>query len=257
MTVIGWKEDFNLTYKNPIPAQAAGAEYLNKAALSSDRPLRVGGHSKGGNLAVYSASKCLPEVKKRILEVYSLDGLGFRQEFLSDQDYLEVKDKIKKYLPQSSLIGMIMHNQEDYTIIKSNRRGLNQHDLFSWQVENGSFVYVEEIADTSVLFDKTIAEWLARLDDDKRKLFFDTLYGLIKQTNIKTLPELSSEKKKAVKSMLQTAKGIDAETKKFISKAFASFVLLAPKTYKDEIALVKIKEKKTKIEAKLHKNTNN
>lgn len=257
MTIVGWKEDFNLTYLSPIPAQTEGVHYLNRVAEFSNRPLRVGGHSKGGNLAVYSASKCNAAVKERIIEVYSLDGPGFRPEFLADPEFLEMKDRIKKYLPQSSIVGMLMYSQENYTVIKSSKFGIYQHDLFNWQIEKANFIYVESIGDTSLFFDKTIAEWLTKLDDTKRQVFFDTLYKLIKQTKVRTLSEFNAEKRKAVMAMLQAAKDIDSDTRKFVLKTLASLFLLAPKTYKNEIAHKKIQQKKTKIVAKLQKHTNN
>lgn len=240
-TIVGWKEDFNMTFMSAIPAQTESVSYLNRVAKMSDRPLRVGGHSKGGNLAVFSSVKCDSEVKKRISEIYSLDGPGFRKDFLTNIDFLEVKDRIKKFLPQSSIIGMLMYNQENYTVISSNKFGIMQHDLFTWQVENGNFMFKESVGDKSLLLDRTISDWLSSLDDEKRKIFFDTLYNLVKQTNARTLEEFNSEKKKNSRIMLHAVKEVDNQTKKFVLKAFASLFLLAPKAYKD-IRVINLKK---------------
>ncbi|HAN20721.1 MAG TPA: hypothetical protein DCP51_03460 [Clostridiales bacterium] len=242
-TIVGWKEDFNMTFMYPIPAQTESVKYLNKVAVSSKRPLRVGGHSKGGNLAVYSSAKCDPKVKERIIEIFNLDGPGFRQEFFDNPDFIEIKNRVKKFIPCSSIVGMLMLNQGNYIVVDSNKNGFMQHDLFNWQVENGDFIYKETVRNSSILLDRTVSDWLSSLDDTKRKIFFDTLYSLIKQTNVKTLFEFNDQKRKNARIILHAAKAIDPQTRKFVINAFASFLLFAPKEYKN-IKLLNIKKSK-------------
>jgi len=231
-TLVGWKEDFNMTFMSAIPAQLEAVAYLNRVAELSDKKLRVGGHSKGGNLAVYAAAKCSPAVKDRILEIYNLDGPGFRKEFLLDPDFLAIKDKVKKYLPQASIVGLLMYSEESYTVVRSSRKGIMQHDLFSWQIENGMFVTDDSVRTRSMLLDRTIADWVASLDDEQRKIFIDTIFDLIRHTNARTVYELNAQKMKNTVMLLEAVKDIDAEKRRFILKVFGILFRVVPKVYK-------------------------
>ncbi len=235
-TLIGWKEDFNMTFMSAIPAQLEAVAYLNRAAALSDRRLRVAGHSKGGNLAVYAAAKCPDEIKKRIIDIYNFDGPGFRKEFLCDPDFTRIKDRVRKYLPQSSIIGMLMYSEESYTVIRSNRKGIMQHDLFSWQIENGMFITEDSMKVPSMLLDRTVADWLASLDDEQRRIFIDTVFELIRHTNARTVFELNSQKIKNTAMLLEAVRNIDSEKRRFILKVLSSLFRFAPKVYKEHLS---------------------
>ena len=232
-TLIGWKEDFNMTFMSAIPAQIDAVAYLNKAAMLSDKALRVGGHSKGGNLAVYSSAKCCGEIKNRIIDIYNFDGPGFRKEFLCDPDFTAMKDRVRKYLPQSSIVGMLMYSEETYTVIRSDRKGIMQHDLFSWQIEDGMFVTEDSIKVRSMLLDRTVADWLSSLEDEQRKIFIDTVFDLVRHTNARTVLVLNAQKRKNTAILLEAVRGIDSEKRRFILKVFGSLFKFAPKVYKD------------------------
>ncbi len=133
-TIIGWKEDFNMAYQNSIPAQRLARAYVQHFAMESDRILRVGGHSKGGNLAIYASSTVDENIQNRILEVYNQDGPGFREYMLEDEGYLRLIPKIHTFLPQSSIFGILMVHKEPCTIIKSRYVGIMQHDPYNWEV---------------------------------------------------------------------------------------------------------------------------
>nr|WP_238473040.1 Mbeg1-like protein [Desulforamulus profundi] len=107
--------------------------------------LKIGGHSKGGNIAVYSSIKCRQSVQKRITHVFSHDGPGFRDEVFQCHEYLIIKDRINKILPQSSIIGMLLQNQEHYSVVKSNRIWFMQHDSFSWLIDGSDFQYAQSV----------------------------------------------------------------------------------------------------------------
>lgn len=235
-TLVGWKEDFNMTFMSAIPAQLEAVAYLNRVAGLSDKKIRVGGHSKGGNLAVYAAAKCSEEIKDRIIDIYNFDGPGFRKEFLCDPDFLAVKDKVKKYLPQASIVGLLMYSEESCTVVRSSRKGIMQHDLFSWQIENGMFATDDSVRVRSMLLDRTIADWLASLDDEQRKVFIDTIFDLIRHTNARTVFELNAQKMKNTAMLLEAVKDIDAEKRRFILKVFGILFRVVPKVYKQHFS---------------------
>lgn len=147
-TFVGWKEDFNMAYISPIPSQEEGVKYLNAVAgkISKVNKLRVGGHSKGGNIAVYSAVKCRPSVQERIITVFNHDGPGFKDNLFVSSEFSRIKDRIHTTMPEAALIGMLLQHHEDYLVIKSSRHGIMQHDSFTWNVENDGFCYAQKIS---------------------------------------------------------------------------------------------------------------
>lgn len=178
-TLTGWKEDFNMTFQSSIPAQRLALEYVQEFAAAHPIPIWMGGHSKGGNLAVYAAAKCGEMLQKRIVEVYNQDGPGFSEAMMSDPGYRNILPKLRSYVPQSSIIGMLLEHEEPYTIIKSNQIGLMQHDPYSWQVLGANFLPVEELTADSRFLDRTFKNWLSNMSKEERSEFFDTVFDLL------------------------------------------------------------------------------
>ncbi len=177
-TIIGWKEDFNMSFMTPIPSQVKAVDYLHYAAERIRGRFSVGGHSKGGNLAVYSAMKCSPYVRERITDIYSQDGPGFTKETFEGADYDSIKDRIRKYVPRSSIVGMLLQSQEEYRVIEARSVGILQHDPFNWEVSGDDFVYVDDIAGRYVISDEAVNEWAKRADPEEMKVFVNSLYDL-------------------------------------------------------------------------------
>ena len=230
-TFIGWKEDFNMAYTSPIPSQEASVSYINAVAKKIPRTvkLRTGGHSKGGNLAVYAAIKCAPEVQKRIISVYNHDGPGFKDSLFESAGFLKIKDRIHTTLPEESLVGMLLQHHEDYTVIKSRRHGIMQHDPFSWNIENDDFVYTDQIKSGAMHRNKALNDWLNQMTEEKRKQIVDVLFQIIDTPAADNLHELSDDWRGNVGAMLGAFKNIDAETRKFVSQAIGELAKLSLK----------------------------
>ena len=147
-TLVGWKEDFKMSFLEVVPAQKEALVYVNKIAAKYDyKDIYIGGHSKGGNLAVYSAVYASECAKKRIVKIYNNDGPGFKQRLLETQKYKEISDKIITLIPQSSVVGMLLEHEESYQVVKSNQKGVLQHDGFSWEVMGADFEYLSTVDD--------------------------------------------------------------------------------------------------------------
>lgn len=227
-TFVGWKEDFNMAYISPVPSQESGTKYLDEVARRTHKlKLRVGGHSKGGNLAVYAAIKCDPRVQKRIIAVFNHDGPGFKDSLFECTEYSRIKDRIHTTLPEESLVGMLLQHHSDYSVVKSSRRGVMQHDPFSWIVENDDFSYAEHIDKGAMHRNKALNEWLSGLSDEKRKQFVDVLFHIIEKTNADTIVELSDDWRRSVGAILSAIKGIDPESRKFVLQAINDFARLS------------------------------
>lgn len=175
-TVIGWKEDFNMSFEDKIPAQNSSVKYLNKVMEKSNEDIITVGHSKGGNLAIYSSIFVKDEYIDRIKEIYNFDGPGFNINVLNNENYIKLKNKIKTFIPEDAIVGIIMNRNEDYKVVKSNADYIMQHDVYTWELEIDDFKYLKDISKNSRLLSKSISAWLNKIDIKDRKEFVDLLF---------------------------------------------------------------------------------
>ena len=206
-TLVGWKEDFNLSYLDATEGQARAAEYLSRVGNALGCPLRVGGHSKGGNLAVYAAACCSRAAQDRIMTVYSNDGPGFRLDFVSGEAYRRILPRVTSIIPDTSVIGMLMENLTVPKVIRSSASGMVQHDGFTWETERDRFVPAE-LSETSRLVRKTLTGWLDQTNDESRKAITDTVFSLLEATGENTFHGISESKWKSAEAMIQSAKDL-------------------------------------------------
>ena len=194
-TLVGWKENFNMSFLKAIPAQLASVGYLERVARSFPKAsLIVGGHSKGGNLAIYAAVYCERSVKDRIVRVYSNDGPGYRPEVIQSEEYREIRDRISKIVPQSSVVGRLLEHDERYKVVNSMASGLWQHDGFSWEVGPYAFVPAPSLSKESRVIDRSLRKWISEMSPEQRQEISDALYRILTATNAKTLTELTQDK---------------------------------------------------------------
>ena len=225
-TIIGWKESFNMSFMSPIPAQTEAVKYLESVADAfPERKLYVGGHSKGGNLAVWAAVKCAQSVNERIVTIYNNDGPGFNSEFIESEQYANTRERIRTLVPQSSIVGMLLEHEERYEVVQSTYSGLLQHNSFSWEIMGGRFIHMDTITEESKRIDSTLKNWLAELDIDKRRQLLDSLYDILSSNNAKTLTDLNADKLSLVKAW----NNLDSDSRKMIRR-FISLIIKNSKT---------------------------
>ena len=222
-TLVGWKEDFNMTFMETVPSQKEAVEYLNMVASKHKGKLYIGGHSKGGNLAVFASAFCEPEIKERIVSVYNNDGPGFSEQVLKSDGYRHMKERVQTYVPQSSVVGMLLNHEEMIHVVKSTQISLWQHDPYSWQIMGPDFQYLETIDTSSQLMDKTMKNWLSGLTVEQRAAFVDTMYDIFHSTNAKSLKELKENKIKNIAILLKAFSNTDANTRKMMNDTLSAF----------------------------------
>lgn len=225
-SLVGWKEDFNMAFVYPVPSQVRALEYLLEISRLIPGMLILGGHSKGGNLAVYSAFACPASVQRRIQLVYDHDGPGFKNGVLDCEEYHQVEDRIQKTIPQSSLIGMLLEGHKKYTVVESSRVGVMQHDPFSWKIEGDNFSTVEEVSDGARYMNRTIRDWVDGLSVEDREKFIELLFGVLDAGNAKTFSEITLEWKKNFSAIFAAIRETDPEMKKFVGELTKDFGLL-------------------------------
>ena len=178
-TLLDWKEDFNMVYMYPVPAQKGALNYLNEVMSYTPGIFYIGGHSKGGNLAIYSSVKTYIWFKLRIKKVYTHDGPGFTKKMFNSLKYQLMKKKISKTVPSSSIVGMLLYSRENYKVVKSNSFGILQHSSFTWQIKGTDFVFLKDRAWDSKYFDRTISDWVDSLSNEDKSLYINTVYNIL------------------------------------------------------------------------------
>lgn len=191
-TLTGWKEDLNMSYLSPVPAQEMAAAYLTRARHTLACPLHVLGHSKGGNLAVYAGAFVPADVQSAIMQVYSFDGPGLPQERLLDAGYAAVRSRLRLFIPRTSIVGMMLAHDAQYTVVRSDALLAKQHALFSWQVLGAGPVVEPEPDAASRYINETLDAWLETLSPQDRERFIDALFELLGASGAVTLKELSA-----------------------------------------------------------------
>lgn len=226
-TIVGWKEDFNMSFKSHVASQIDSVKYLEEIAQIYSNKLRIGGHSKGGNLAVYASTFANKKIKDRIINVYNNDGPGFGDDIVNTSEYKQMIEKVHTFIPQSSVIGRLLNHEEKYTVVQSTQIGIMQHDLYSWQLEGKNFICLDEVTDGSEFINKTIKGWLVNVEPKKREQIIDVLYEILNTTDAQTIESLKANWFVNAKIILKTYKNIDEETKEVISQTLYALFTIA------------------------------
>lgn len=214
-SIIGWKEDFNLSYKI-VPAEKEAIKYLNKVCMDFNKNIRLGGHSKGGHLAVYSAAKCKNIHKNKIISISDFDGPGFSSKFIHSNNMKSVLPVIKRYIPESSIVGTLLENSGTPIILRSSVNGILQHDPMTWILNGPHFETTDDLDSLGKFFDETLTLWLEQIDIDKRKTFTDELFSVLDASGATTLTQLSNCKLKQYKAMIGQLDKISPESRNII-----------------------------------------
>ena len=226
-TLVGWKEDLDMSFQQTIPAQRLAQSYLRDVALQYLRPVHICGHSKGGNLAVFAAARSSPMIQEHIVSVYNLDGPGFTEYLMGDPGYLAIVPKIQTFVPQSSVIGMLLEHEEPYTVIRSKSIGLLQHDLYTWDVMGNGLIVVEEVTHGSQFVDSTIKTWFAEMTNAERGQLAEVLYTLLSSGGVDSVQEMLHPRN--IRNYIRTLSS-DVNLRRLLSGEFLSLLDAARRT---------------------------
>ena len=224
-SIIGWKEDLNMSFSEAVPSQLEATRYTETIIKTyPDKKFYLGGHSKGGNLAVWALCNLNAELQAHVIKAYSNDGPGFRETFWQDEGHGKIREKIKTFIPQSSIVGVLME-QEDYITIKASTPSLFQHDPFSWLLRGVKFIYCEERSLDGRQLERVINSWINSMSISERETLVDSLYEIVKSTNAKTLGDLLRSAN--IRSLLQMSKTFRAMGLKKQTQLVSSMMKLA------------------------------
>lgn len=208
--MVGWKEDFELAYKYPVPAQIHAIKYLkNKVKIFGPKVI-VGGHSKGGNLALISAMNINPIKKLKIKKIYSNDGPGLRLKQFKSIKYKLIKKKLIHIVPENSVVGVMLRNDK-YKVIKSNKKTIMSHIPSTWRINEDELIE-STLTNKSKKLEKNVIEWLDNHNDIERELLIETIFRTLEKSGITDTMKLKDIK--CIINVIKEIKNIDKETKK-------------------------------------------
>ena len=239
-SIIGWKEDFHMTYMDQVPAQKTAVNYLRKAMDALPGQFILTGHSKGGNLASYAASQIELEYQERIQSIYSYDAPGLNHSVITSQGYQTISDKIKRYIPQGSIVGMMLETPKQAQIVKSTAiGGLAQHDTFTWQIIDQTFVLLNNLNPDSLQVDKTLKNWVDSVSDEELKDFFDLFFGLILDAGISSINDLTKlENFKKILAVFENANALTDQEREMLTRLAKLLVDMRYQSWKDDMNLL-------------------
>ena len=217
-TLIGWKEDFLMTYSPLVAAQTDAKEYLAKQASLWDGDLMVSGHSKGGNLALYAAATQEEDVQLRIVDIFCFDSPGLYRSVLETKGYQNIVPLAMRYIPQDALVGLMLESEVPYVIVKSDAVGAMQHSAMTWGIEDGQFIKVDKLTKNSLLNDQTFKKWTESVSDEELELFWNVFFELLFTVGIETVNDVYGQFMHYVQEFLKAAGEMDEEKRELLTR---------------------------------------
>ena len=234
-TLIGWKEDFLMTYSPLVAAQTDAKEYLAKQASLWGGDLMISGHSKGGNLAIYAAATQVEDVQLRIVDIFCFDSPGLYRSVLETKGYQNIVPLAMRYIPQDSLVGLMLESEVPYVIVKSNASGAMQHSAMTWEIEDGQFIKMEKLTKNSQLNDQTFKKWTESVSDEELELFWNVFFELLFSVGIDTVNDLYGQFMHYVQEFLKAAGNMDEEKRELLTRIALLLVSTRFEVWKDSL----------------------
>ena len=220
-TLIGWKEDFHMTYMDHVPSQRRAASYLQHVMKEFPKGrFMVAGHSKGGNLAAYACSYLPDHLIERVDAIYCYDAPGLNKAIIETEGYQRIAHLVHRFVPQGSIVGMMLEVPEPATIVKSLAfGGFAQHDAFTWMVEKDGFGTLDQTSPDSQQTDETLKQWVRETSADEPKKFFDTFFGIFLDAGITSINDLRNLKNfSKIKDIFQNAQDLDPTEREMLER---------------------------------------
>ena len=221
-SLVGWKEDFNMSYLEAVPAQVRAAEYTAEIMrLCRLHKVRIGGHSKGGNLAAWAGLHLPKRDYGRLLAVYNNDGPGFSRSLTELPEYALLREKMHTFIPESSIVGVLLEHCEEYTVIASTARSIMQHEALSWCTERNRFIHLEERSTMGRHSDDVLRDWIGSMTPQERKDFTDAFFEILSMGGkAKTLEDVQEMGLGGAVALVKEYAGADEKTRRILVEIF-------------------------------------
>ena len=234
-SIIGWKEDFHLTYMKEIPAQLAARDYLKEVLDKLDGKVWLAGHSKGGNLATYAACHVETSIQDRIQKVYSFDAPGLHSSIRNSDNFKAIEGKILSIIPENSIVGMMLETPETDLVVKSKTFGLLQHLMVSWEIEGDQFKVVPKVTEDSIQVDQTLKTWTANLSEEELRDFFDLFFGLFIEADIHRFGDITVDTPGKIQKLIENRRNLTHEQATMMDRLSRQLIDTRIQVWKDSL----------------------
>lgn len=241
-SVIGWKEDFQLTYSREIPAHRSAMTFLEDHLPNLSGRITVSGHSKGGNLALYSAVQSSTALREKIAELLLLDSPGLMKSLLEKPSYQELKAKMIVIRPQDSVVGVMLYWDRPAQLVTAEGIGFAQHNALSWEVDlaTNDFVHEDQPTELSQRLEETFQEWIETLPKQQLKQGFDLVFDTILDSGIESLDDIGIQALPQIGQMLQEFGNLSDKQKKVLQDGFNQLLWIFWKSGNKKTSLPKL-----------------
>ena len=224
-TINGWKEDFNMAFMDNVPCQLSGLDYLNNILKKyHDKKIRIGGHSKGGNIAIYSSLATSLDIQDRIIKIDNFDGPGFNKSITERYSNNNIINKIVTYIPQESIIGRLLNSVGKTIICESNVKGILEHEIYTWSIKRVEIVKLDKTKKISEDVNEAVTEWLKNTTKEQRKIFIDTIFEVLNGSEVDSFREIVSSITVTIPKILKKYKELTEEEKKIMTEMTKKFI---------------------------------
>ena len=234
-SIIGWKEDFHLTYMKEIPAQLAARDYLKEVLDKLDGKVWLAGHSKGGNLATYAACHVETSIQDRIQKIYSFDATGLHSSIRNSDNFKAIEGKILSIIPENSIVGMMLETPETDLVVKSKTFGLLQHLMVSWEIEGDQFKVVPKVTEDSIQVDQTLKTWTANLSEEELRDFFDLFFGLFIEADIHRFGDITVDTPGKIQKLIENRRNLTPEKATMMDRLSRQLIDTRIQVWKDSL----------------------
>ncbi len=242
-SLAGWEEDFKACYTMPVEAQVEAESYLGRIFNDYDGKIYIGGHSKGGNLAVYAAMTEGYKHRDRVVRIHNFDGPGFLEEYVKTTEYQTMAKIVENYNPKASIVGMIMFRDDDCVIVESSEKGLMQHTGISWQVKGTHFVTADSFENFSMVFSQANKTWINGISEEERELFIEIVFRILRD-GFDTVTGLKEGFFTTATAIIKSYNGIEKETRRMIRRIVGHVIKLSKESYFETRKMIKSSEEK-------------
>lgn len=228
-SIVGWKEDFQLAYLAEIPAQESACLYLERTIGLFSSPFITCGHSKGGNLAVYAGTHLNFSRQSRLKKIINFDGPGFDFSIVNREVFTQCEHKVFNYIPEESMVGLLLEQVGRRTVVSSSSRYMNQHNALNWEVERSKF-NPGNLSSTAKLLEQTLKTWLTEISVSERETFLEALFDVLGASEGAAIKFDPQENVKEIKNILVKYVKLDMKTKTLLTQVFISLTAQTQKT---------------------------
>lgn len=249
LTITGWEEDLNMAYMNEVPSQRDAVKYIMDISNLYDRKIMVGGHSKGGNLALYASIFAEIDVQDVIIKVYDFDGPGFLDKnILHTPEYFRIQNKVCAMSSTMSTVAMLLYNVENIEFLKTSGFTVLQHDPFNWHIASDTrFKRVKRNSLASRYFERTVDRFFDETTNEERKRYVEILVKIAKEKPDSSLLDVKKKPFRYFKKMRERKKLLDKDDSAFFKGFHKQIFRMFKSELKNSIKRKSTKSKKMVI----------